>query len=185
MLPIGPLMIEHRLIDRMIALVADAAARARATDAIDPVFIDAVVDFVRVYADRSHHGKEEDVLFRDLATKPLDGEDRRTMDRLIDDHKRSRRIVAEMEAANAAFRDGAPGASGTIAATLAALVDLYPGHIALEDKTFFPAAMTYLSAVEKDAMLAEMRSFDEKEPYHERYARMVGDLEGASGRPGT
>jgi hemerythrin-like domain-containing protein len=34
---------------------------------VDPVVIDVAVDFVRMYADRTHHGKEEEILFRDLA----------------------------------------------------------------------------------------------------------------------
>ena len=33
---------------------------------VDPVFIDTAVDFIRTYADRCHHGKEEDLLFKAL-----------------------------------------------------------------------------------------------------------------------
>jgi hemerythrin-like domain-containing protein len=33
------------------------------------LFIDTAVDFIRTYADRCHHGKEEDILFRNLAKK--------------------------------------------------------------------------------------------------------------------
>ena len=37
----------------------------------NPLFIDIAVDFIRMYADRTHHGKEEDILFRDLEKKSL------------------------------------------------------------------------------------------------------------------
>ena len=59
----GPLMIEHRLIERMLARVRSVLARIRATGRVDPLFVDAAVDFIRVYADRTHHGKEEDIVY--------------------------------------------------------------------------------------------------------------------------
>jgi len=78
MQPIGPLMIEHRLIERMIGLMSQELERIRNNIAVDPefafvdpVFIDTAVDFLRIYADRCHHGKEEDILFAELAAKDL------------------------------------------------------------------------------------------------------------------
>lgn len=62
----GALMVEHRVIERMIALIEKALAQIESAGVIDALFVDAVVDFVRTYADRTHHGKEEDILFRDL-----------------------------------------------------------------------------------------------------------------------
>ena len=79
----APLMIEHRLIERMLALIKKDALRIRETKEINPVFIDNAVDFVRVYADRTHHGKEEDILFRDLAKKEMNNQEERIMGELI------------------------------------------------------------------------------------------------------
>jgi len=39
----------------------------------DTAFIDTAVDFIRTYADRCHHGKEEDIRFRELKKKPIAG----------------------------------------------------------------------------------------------------------------
>ena len=65
MQPIGPLMIEHRLIERLVQFMAQEFQRVRDNIAVDPefafvdpVFIDTAVDFMRTYADRCHHGKE-------------------------------------------------------------------------------------------------------------------------------
>jgi len=71
MMPAGPLMIEHRLIERMIKLMEKEIAHMKKENRADIVFIDAAVDFIRTYADRCHHGKEEDILFRDLAKKKI------------------------------------------------------------------------------------------------------------------
>jgi len=43
--------------------------------------VDVAVDFIVTYADRTHHGKEEDILFRDLQDKNLLEADRRGMNR--------------------------------------------------------------------------------------------------------
>ena len=75
MKPRGPLMIEHRLIEKMLTVINDQMSVMRKQNRIDPVFIDAAVDFIRIYADRTHHGKEENILFRDLATKKMSMED--------------------------------------------------------------------------------------------------------------
>ena len=37
----GPLMIEHRLIERMISIIKDFLMRIESTQEIDPVFVDA------------------------------------------------------------------------------------------------------------------------------------------------
>ena len=83
MLPIGPLMIEHRLIERMIRLMGREVARIRENMAysrdfafVDAKVIDTAVDFMRTYADQVHHGKEEKILFAALEAKPLAAEHR-------------------------------------------------------------------------------------------------------------
>ena len=67
MLPAGPLMIEHRLIERMIKILDRSLRKMEREKELDLNFIDTLVDFIRTYADRCHHGKEEDILFRDLS----------------------------------------------------------------------------------------------------------------------
>jgi hemerythrin-like domain-containing protein len=63
-------------------------------------FIDVAVDFIRVYADRTHHGKEEDILFRDLAKNNMSQTDRRLMDGLVEEHRYGRRLVANLDIAS-------------------------------------------------------------------------------------
>jgi len=176
MLPIGPLMIEHRLIERMIKLIRDHAAQAKIETKIDPSFVDVAVDFIRIYADRTHHGKEEDILFRDLQGKQLSEQDAVIMQELIDEHKFGRKTVAELVDANESYRNGDQNSMDTVLAQLQVLADFYPEHIIKEDKVFFPASMEYLNATEKDRMLEEMWEFDRK-MIHEKYTHVVENLE--------
>src|SRR5659263_592413 len=89
MLPIAPLMIEHRLIERMINLVRDEIEQIDLEKKIDILFIDAAIDFIKIYADGTHHGKEEDILFRDLSKKQISKQHQKIMNELIDEKYKS------------------------------------------------------------------------------------------------
>ena len=173
----GPLMIEHRLIERMLAIIQDALAEAGKTKKIDPVFVDTAVDFVQTYADRTHHGKEEDILFRDLEKKGLSEGDRRIMNELIEEHIFGRLTTKALVEANTRYRNGDSAALADITEALRTLVDFYPRHIEKEDKVFFPAARAYFSEAEDQAMLDEFWAFDRK-MIHEKYKGVVDALAG-------
>jgi hemerythrin-like domain-containing protein len=172
MMPIGPLMIEHRLIEKMIARLKREREGLAAGRQPDPLFLAVAVDFIRTYADRTHHGKEEDILFAALAGKPLSPDDRRTMDELTGEHVLARRTTAALVAAKQKYFSGDPSALGGVAEALDTLIGLYPAHIRKEDKVFFPASMKYFTRAEMDSMLDEMARFDQH-MIHEKYRKVV------------
>lgn len=171
----GPLMIEHRLIEGMIAVIRRQLERAGQTQSVDPYFVDTAVDFIRTYADRTHHGKEEDILFRELRKKTMSDEHRRTMHDLIEEHVFGRETTRALVEANARYRRGETGALQDVLSPLRALIAFYPRHIKKEDAVFFPAALTYLTEAEDQAMLAEFREFD-RLMIHEKYRALVKSL---------
>jgi len=168
-------MIEHRLIEKMLAVIQDTLAQVEKTATIDPLFNDIAIDFIRTYADRTHHGKEEDILFRDLNNKDLSDADRRVMNELIEDHVLGRSTTKALDEANKRYRNGDTSALGEIVSCLHTLLDFYPRHIEKEDKIFFPAARAYFSEAEDQAMLAEFQDFDRK-IIHEKYKSVVDNL---------
>lgn len=178
MLPAGPLMKEHRTIEKMLALVARQGAAADRGE-LDAPFIFQAVDFIRAYADRTHHGKEEGILFRDLRGKPLSPEHRRVMDDLLEEHVYARKTVGILVAATGRHLDGDPEALREAANAMHELSLFYPAHIEKEDKHFFLPVMDYLTDSEKQAMLDEMAEFD-RQMIHEHYREMVRVLEESS-----
>lgn len=173
----GPLMIEHRLIGRMIAVIQHRLNLVERTHSIDPYFVDKAVDFIRIYADRTHHGKEEDILFRDLEKKKLSDDDRRVMKELIEEHVFGRETTKALVAANTQYRNGDAAALAEVTSRLKTLIEFYPKHIEKEDNIFFPASREYFSDEEDQSMLAEFREFDRK-MIHEKYIAVVEGLEG-------
>jgi hemerythrin-like domain-containing protein len=172
----GPLMIEHRLIERMLSVIKEVIENIEFQNKVDPVFVDIAVDFIRVYADRTHHGKEEDILFRELKNKPISTEDRRVMNELIEEHVFGRQTTKALVDANTRYRNGDETALADISDTLQTLAEFYPKHIEKEDKIFFPSSRTYFSDEDDQAMLAEFWEFDRK-MIHEKYKSMVEGLE--------
>ncbi len=181
MLPIGPLMIEHRLIERLIALMEKEGDRIKKDKLTDIDFIDDCIDFIRTYADRCHHGKEEDILFRDLNNKKLLPEHARILNELIDEHKHARDITSKLiDARNKYFSDTSNATNQIYAFEiyeyLKDLIDFYPEHIKKEDKEFFLPCMDYFSDKEKEKMLEEFWDFDRK-LIHEKYKKLLEKYE--------
>jgi hemerythrin-like domain-containing protein len=171
----APLMIEHRLIEQMIALIEKELTGIAQLNKSDPVFIDTVVDFIRIYADRTHHGKEEDILFRELKKKSLNQNDSVIMNELIEEHIFGRKITAALVDANNRYRNGDASALMAVAEKLRIMADFYPKHIIKEDKVFFPSVMQYLSEKEQKTMLDEFWEFD-RQMIHEKYRLLVDTL---------
>ncbi len=176
MKPIAPLMIEHRLIERMIEILKSELENIEKYDRVNPVLIDYAVDFIRTYADQTHHGKEEDILFRELKKKNLFPEHERIMNELIEEHKIGRKTTMELVAANTKYIQGNRSIIATIFEKIDFLVDFYPRHIEKEDKRFFIPIMDYFSEEEQAAMLEEGRVFDRK-MIHRKYQKIILDFE--------
>lgn len=176
MKPIGPLMIEHRLIERMIRLLEGELQTMKDTDEADADLILAGVDFFRTYADRTHHGKEEDILFEALRDKPLADEHREMMQRLIQEHIWARQAVGRLASATDRYRHGDIAAMYTLTYELGKIVQFYPAHIEKEDKHFFLPVMDYFTQAEQQAMLERFWEFD-RAMIHEKYEAVVEELE--------
>ncbi|MBN1870897.1 MAG: hemerythrin domain-containing protein [Candidatus Omnitrophica bacterium] len=176
MLAIGLLMKEHRLIERMIKLIDKEVQEMKGGKPPDGDFIDTAVDFIKMYADRCHHGKEEDILFRDLGKKNLSPEHKSTMEQLIKGHIWGRETVRKLVDARSRYVQGDQKARDEIIGQLEKLVKFYPPHIEKEDKHFFLPCMDYFTGEEKEAMLKECYDFDQK-LIHEKYKAVVEKYE--------
>jgi len=176
MMFIGPLMIEHRLIERMIRVMQVLLEDMKTHNTVDPGRVDAIIHFIRSYADRCHHGKEEDILFRALGSKPLSSEHRRITEELIEDHKLGRKITSSLLEANERYKKGDPAALSAIAGGFRSLADFYPKHIEKEDRHFFLPVMGYFSPEEKAAMIRAGYESDSR-LLQEEFAELVKSLE--------
>ncbi|MDD3297240.1 MAG: hemerythrin domain-containing protein [Candidatus Omnitrophica bacterium] len=169
-------MKEHRLIERMIGVMDFELKKIKKENRADLLFIDEIIDFIKTYADRCHHGKEEDILFKALAKKNISTEHSRIMDELIQEHKMGRSNVKKLSQAKLEYESANTSALRDIISNMETLINFYPKHIEKEDKHFFIPCMDYFTGVEKDTMLRQMREFD-AEMIHEKYTAIVSEHE--------
>jgi hemerythrin-like domain-containing protein len=174
MLPIAPLMIEHRLIEKMIVVIREEIDRYEGEEDINPEFIDVAADFIRVYADKCHHGKEEDILFRDLRNKELPDELKGIVSELMEEHQRGRIAVRDLVEAKRKYIRGDKQALPVILDCLRYMADFYPKHIEKEDRHFFLPCMSYFTPEEQEAMLKEEWEFD-RNLIHQIYKQKIDE----------
>lgn len=160
MLPIGPLMTEHRLIESFIEAMKKELAHIEQTRSVDTLRIDTLYDCIHTYADLCHHGKEEDILFHALDQKDLTCEHRQMMKELIEEHRQARRTLTVLREANAHDPQSNKKAMADILTSLKDLISFYPQHIEKEDDHFFLPTMDYFDTMERDSLIAKEQEFD-------------------------
>lgn len=144
---------EHRLILRMITLLERNAARTADGGYSNWQFYLDGVDFIRNFADRFHHAKEEDVLFEALVKNGMPRENSPIAAMLME-HDQGRAFVKAMETATLEAMDGQSGRERTIADNALAYAALLREHIAKEDEILYPLAERVIPDTMRDGIIA-------------------------------
>lgn len=176
MKPIGMLMREHRLIEKMVDLLQDELVNLEEDPEIDLDFFDVDADFFRIYADQTHHGKEEDILFEELLKKKISPDHRTMIGTLIREHEHARQVINSLVEGKEAYQRGDTGVLQDVKACIGELLVFYPEHIEKEDKSFFYPCMEYFSDEEMDIMLQKFRDYD-LAMIHTKYQRDIDKLQ--------
>ena len=157
--PIQTLMTEHRLIERVLDSLTEFSAAIEAGTTDDRESMAGYVRFFRTFADRRHHGKEEDLLFESMCSHGFSREFGPLMV-MLGEHNVGRARVGEM--ATVAEGTGPltdPERAGFRSAATA-FIELLRNHIAREDGILFPAALQALPGDEIERLGREFDSFE-------------------------
>ena len=163
---------EHQVILRAVGLLEVAAGRLSAGRALPEGWWDSLVEWLRLFADRGHHGKEERHLFPALAQAgvPVAGGPVGVM---LDEHAEGRALIGAMAAGPAEGR----------AQAARRYVELLRDHIGKEDAVLLPLADGVLAAHDQRRLA---RAFEQVEAELAisggRAAAQVDGLEAALGK---
>lgn len=174
----GQLVEEHRLILRMLDQLEQRALRTARGEFREYGFYLDAVDFIRNYADRFHHAKEEDVLFTALVENGMPRENSPVAAMLME-HDLGRAFVKGMEeAANKALA-GDGDQDGVIADNAIGYLTLLRNHIAKEDGILYPLAEKVLPEAVRPGITERYAVAEAAAPagFEERYRRMVEQAE--------
>lgn len=133
------LMEEHRVIERVLNSLEAAADRLKAGEEIRPGFFLTAADFIKKFADGSHHNKEEGVLFPAMEKAGIPNEGG-PIGVMLADHQEGRRLTAAMRAAADELAAGDATASEQVVENALQYVVLLRAHIAKEDGVLYPMA---------------------------------------------
>lgn len=158
---INDLIEEHRILEKILIMLAAEIISISEQNRIDPIAMHISIDCIRTYAGLSHQGKEENILFRELFKKDLLPEHTRIMKELIREHGYLRSIFAKWMDANNRYLEG-ENTVPEIIFCLKELIQCYSQHMQREEEHFFIAIPEYFGAGERDEIRRRFYEYDEK-----------------------
>lgn len=125
---------EHELIMLGLAVMENICRRYDNGGAPDPDVFEQLVGFFREFADRLHHAKEEDILFRAMEQKEVSDE-HDLIGHLTADHTLGRIFLGAMDDSIAKMRANEPDATGDLVESARCYLTLLAHHICCENNT--------------------------------------------------
>lgn len=135
----------------------------------------ALVGFLKEFADKCHHGKEEGILFPALEKAGIPGEGG-PIGVMLQEHERGRALIREMDQA---IRKR-PADPAAFAKAVDSYVQLLSRHIEKENTVLFPMGERALSREELDAIYERFEEHEEKvigAGRHEELHSLLDDFE--------
>lgn len=132
-------------------------------------YYDEVVYFLKVFADKCHHGKEENYLFKELVSKGVPNESG-PVGVMLREHAQGRDLIARMSlSVQEGNIDGFHHAARQYR-------DLLKIHIEKENNVLFPMADNVISEQEQDTLFEQFEQYEENiigHGVHEKLHTMI------------
>lgn len=167
---------EHRLIRKVVDKCSFLVKELRKGAPVDVSLLTQIVEFMQQYADKNHHGKEEDLLFPafEKAGVPSTG---CPLAALRYEHQEGRRLVSTLKKALLQKRPSQQNRD-LITSTLTEIVELYPSHIWKEEFLLFPLAGRLFSRETREDLAKRFEMVEKKFGYevYKAYEKFVKAL---------
>ena len=139
--PTQDLIEEHGGIVLMLRIMEKIAEKLKAGEEVDKEYLSKVVEFLKNFADKCHHGKEEGILFPELLKNTTN---EKLVNELLGEHKTGRDFIRGIAESLDNYQKGNPDAFH-IAVNALDYSQLLTEHIRKENMILFPAADKELS----------------------------------------
>jgi len=169
---------EHRAIKLMLSILSEVSQRLEANEKVDPQDLSQMVEFIRVFADRCHHGKEEDLLFPALEETGVPREGGPIGVMLVE-HDEGRAYARGLAEAVRRYRDGEEDAVRDIIENARNYANLLTQHIDKEDNILYVIADLHLSPEKQEELVKEFERVEEERVgagLHEEFHHLLHHL---------
>ena len=129
----------------MLNIMDSMAESARVGEQLDPNDLVQTIEFLRVFVDKCHHTKEEELLFPAIRAASVTSAEG-TIVVLLAEHAQGRRAVARIATVTQRLADGDEAASADLAEELGGYTELLHAHIRREEDSCFDVADRELPA---------------------------------------
>ena len=170
-------MEEHRVIERVLAVVEKATERAESGGELDVDLFRGAADFFRNFADMCHHGKEERLLFQKMVARGVSSETG-PIAVMLHEHEDGRAHVRAI--GKLADKPVDEYVRKELARHSREYFEMLRVHIQKEDKILYPIADKILTGADQDELERGFADIEEKimgPGVHEKYHRMIEEYE--------
>jgi hemerythrin-like domain-containing protein len=172
---------EHKIVLLILDAARREAQKIQDTGQVDAAKLDKILDFLRVFVDQCHHGKEEEYLFPKIQKKGLASVSG-PIAVMLQEHERGRQRVKAIAAALPQVGAGDRRAKEALAVNLCACIELLEAHIGKENNVLFPMADQLLTPQEQQALVKAFEKHEAEEMgpgVHEKYHHLAHELASA------
>lgn len=152
---------EHKNIKRMLEVIRKACLDIMNGKEIDYADFEDMIDFVRNYADKHHHGKEEKILFNRMVDEIGGAAEKLIKFGMLVEHDFGRLYMAELEGALVKVKAGDAEAKLDVIANAVSYTHLLSRHIDKEDNVAYTFAKRELSEESLNNVNSECDKFEE------------------------
>jgi hemerythrin-like domain-containing protein len=160
---------EHENILKVIDALVMECDEIEAGKGIDKAFFEKAIDFIRNYADKFHHAKEEDILFKELCKDNVQLHCN-PVEQMLYEHDLGRGFVRDLEQG---LRENN---RSKVVENARGYIQLLQEHIFKEDNILYPMADNVLDQKTQNAMLEEFRKTESKKFPKDKYLRIVKEF---------
>ena len=169
---------EHHFIQKVVAAMRAVSEKLETGQEVEAETLRNIVEFMRTFADKCHHGKEETHLFPLLERKgvPVRG---CPLAVLMAEHQRGRALVTGLATATETYVGDGPSAKKPLLESLRGITELYPDHIWKEDYLLFPMTNKILSPEEQKELYDKFEMVESAigAGVHHRFEQLAEKLE--------
>jgi hemerythrin-like domain-containing protein len=172
-------MHEHRMIERMLRILIGVSEKIEAGGAVDVELFEKAIDFIRTFADRFHHMKEEGELFPLIERKGIPKEGG-PIAMMLHEHDIGRDYVRGMEEALRRYEAGDQNQARAITLNAMGYANLLSQHIRKEDEILYPMGNRLLTETDRKVLTDRFEEIEKKdigEGVQEIYHQLIDDLE--------
>lgn len=170
---------EHKEIKRMLRILGKVSEKLKSGEIVEKDVLEQILQFIKVFADKCHHGKEEDLLFPAMegAGIPREGGPIGVM---LYEHNVGRNAVKGMTEGIEEFYRGNEDARKKIVENASTYIELLDSHIYKEDNILYPMAEMHLSEEEQRELTEKFEEVEKNiigEGTHSKFIELLENLE--------